>query len=68
MQEALQVALYLAFGLLLIILAMGIINIVRTDSKQKSRSNRLMQLRVLVQAIAVLILVVIGFVSGMIKF
>ncbi len=68
MQEALQVALYLAFGLLLIILAMGIINIVRTDPKQKSRSNRLMQLRVLVQAIAVLILVVIGFVSGMIKF
>lgn len=67
MQEALQVALYLAFGLLVVILAMGVINLVRSDPKQRSRSNNLMRLRVIVQAIAVVILIVLGFTSGMIK-
>ncbi len=68
MESALQIALYLAFGLLVVILAMGVINLVRSDPAQQSRSNRLMRLRVLVQFIAVLILVVLGFVSGMISF
>ena len=68
MTEVLQIALYLSFGLLVVILAMGIINLVRSDPKQRSRSNNLMRMRVLVQAIAVVILVVLGFISGMIKF
>lgn len=68
MTEVLQIALYLSFGLLVVILAMGIINLVRSDPKQRSRSNNLMRMRVLVQAIAVVILVVLGFTSGMIKF
>lgn len=67
MEEALRIALLVAFGLLFVILAMGIINLVRTDSKQTSRSNHLMRLRVLIQFIVIIILVVIGFVSGMIK-
>ena len=68
MTEVLQIALYLSFGLLVVILAMGIINLVRSDPKQRSRSNNLVRMRVLVQAIAVVILVVLGFTSGMIKF
>ena len=68
MTEVLQIALYLSFGRLVVILAMGIINLVRSDPKQRSRSNNLMRMRVLVQAIAVVILVVLGFTSGMIKF
>lgn len=67
MEEALRIALLVSFGLLFVILAMGIINLVRTDAKQQSRSNRLMRLRVLVQFIVICILVAIGFISGMIK-
>ncbi|MFC6197549.1 twin transmembrane helix small protein [Ponticaulis profundi] len=68
MQQTLEIALYCAMALLVIILLMGIVNLVRADPKQASRSNKLMRLRVIVQAVAVAILVVIGFVSGMIKF
>lgn len=68
MQNALQISLYLAMGLLVVILLMGVINLVRTDPESASRSNKLMRLRVVVQFIAVIILVVIGFTSGMIKF
>ena len=68
MENALTIALYCAMGILLVILAMGIINLMRTDPVQASRSNKLMRLRVIVQFVAVLILIGIGFVSGMIKF
>lgn len=67
MQDALQTGLYLAMGLLVVILLMGVINLVRSDPKQQSRSNQLMRLRVLIQFIAIIILVILGFVSGMIK-
>ena len=68
MQQTLTIALYCAMALLLIILAMGIINLVRSDPQQASRSNKLMRLRVLVQFVAVIILVAVGFVSGAISF
>ncbi len=68
MQQTLTIALYCAMALLLIILAMGIINLVRSDPEQASRSNKLMRLRVLVQFVAIIILVAVGFVSGAINF
>jgi hypothetical protein len=68
MENALTIALYCAMGILLVILAMGIINLMRTDPDQPSRSNKLMRLRVLVQFVAVLILIGLGLVSGMLKF
>ena len=68
MEQALTIALYCAMAALLVILAMGIINLVRSDPNQASRSNKLMRLRVLVQFIAVIILVAVGFVSGAISF
>ena len=43
---------------------LGVINLVRTDSQARSRSNKLMRLRVLVQFIAIIILVLLGFVAG----
>lgn len=67
MEQALTIALYCAMGVLLVILAMGIINLVRTDPEQASRSNKLMRLRVVVQFVAILLLVGVGFASGMIK-
>lgn len=68
MEQALTIALYCAMAALLVILAMGIINLVRSDPNQASRSNKLMRLRVLVQFVAVIILVAVGFVSGAISF
>lgn len=67
MERALEIALYLAIGLVFVVLAAGIVNLVRSDPEQRSRSNQLMRLRVLFQFVAVLILIVLGFVSGTIK-
>lgn len=68
MEQALTIALYCAMAALLVILAMGIINLVRSDPNQASRSNKLMRLRVGVQFVAVLILIAVGFASGAISF
>jgi cytochrome bd-type quinol oxidase subunit 1 len=64
MQNYLSIALYVVIGILFLVLAAGVINLVRTDSKARSRSNHLMRLRVAVQFVAVLIIVLIGWVSG----
>lgn len=68
MEQTLTIALYCAMGALLVILAMGIINLINTDPDQASKSNKLMRLRVVVQFIAIVILVAVGFVSGAISF
>ena len=60
----LQIAFYVAMAGVLIILILGLVNLVRADENQASRSNQLMRLRVLVQFIAVMILVIIGWLSG----
>jgi hypothetical protein len=64
MQATLTTALYIAIGVIFVILALGVANLVRTDGKAASRSNRLMRLRVVAQFVAVIILVALGWVSG----
>ncbi|MEM9739375.1 MAG: twin transmembrane helix small protein [Pseudomonadota bacterium] len=64
MQTALTVAFYLALLGVFVILALGLINLVRKDAGQASRSNQLMRMRVAVQAIAIGLLVLLGFVAG----
>ncbi len=64
MQTALTFAFYIALAGVFIILALGLINLVRRDAGQASRSNQLMRMRVTVQFVAVLLLVLIGFVAG----
>jgi heme/copper-type cytochrome/quinol oxidase subunit 2 len=64
MQNGLAIALYGVIGILFLVLAAGVINLLRTDKNARSRSNHLMRLRVAVQAVAVLIIVIIGWVSG----
>jgi cytochrome bd-type quinol oxidase subunit 2 len=66
--QLLSYALYAGCALLVIVLMAGIINLARTDEKQASRSNKLMRMRVIVQAVIIAILVGIGFVSGAINF
>ena len=64
MELWLSYGVYAAIGAVFIVLAFGIVNLVRTDAKSASRSNKLMRLRVLVQFIAVILLVILGWVAG----
>ena len=52
--------LIIALAVVLIVLIFGIVNLAGTSDKAKSRSNKLMRLRVLAQFIAV-VLLMIGF-------
>ena len=51
-----------------LVLGLGIANLARTDENQPSRSNKLMRLRIFIQAIAIALLVGIGFMAGAIHF
>jgi len=64
MELWLSYGVYAAIGAVFIVLAFGIVNLVRTDPKSASRSNKLMRLRVLVQFIAIILLVILGAVAG----
>lgn len=67
MAQALTIGLYIGIAALVVILAMGMINLTRTDDGQRSRSNQLMRMRVMVQAAVIGILVLLGIVLGSIK-
>jgi hypothetical protein len=64
MQPVLTYALYAAIAALFVVLAVGIANLLRTDEKARSRSNKLMRLRVAIQFVAILILVGLGALAG----
>lgn len=50
-----------------IVLTLGVVNLVRTDAQARSRSNKLMRLRVVVQFIAIIILVILGFAASQMR-
>lgn len=54
--------LYIAMVAVVAVLAFGIINLYRGDDKARSRSNKLMRLRVVLQFTAILIIVAIFLV------
>jgi hypothetical protein len=57
MQSApLNIAIFIAMGLVFAVLIAGIVNLSMNSDKARSRSNQLMRLRVLAQFIAVLLL------------
>lgn len=64
MELWLSYGVYAAIAAVFVVLAFGIVNLVRTDDKARSRSNKLMRLRVLVQFIAIILLVILGAVAG----
>jgi hypothetical protein len=64
MEMFLVYGVYIAIGAVFIVLAFGVVNLVRTDDQARSRSNKLMRLRVLIQFIAILFLVALGAVAG----
>lgn len=64
MEMFLAYGVYVAIGAVFVVLAIGVVNLIRTDSKAASRSNKLMRLRVLIQFIAIILLVALGAVAG----
>lgn len=68
MQSALTIGFYLLLAGIVAVLVLGIANLARRDEKQASRSNQLMRLRVILQAGAIALLVLLGVVAGAIRF
>jgi hypothetical protein len=68
MQSFLTIGFYIALAAIVVVLFFGIFNLTRQDANQASRSNKLMRLRVIFQAVAIAFLVLIGIVAGAIKF
>lgn len=62
--QAMQILFYVSLAGVFFILMLGIVNLARTDPDQPSRSNKLMRLRVIAQAIVVAIVCVIGWMMG----
>lgn len=68
MQQFLTIGFYVALAAVAVVLIIGIANLARRDGGQVSRSNKLMRMRVIFQAIAIAFLVLIGIASGAINF
>ena len=68
MQLLISILFYGSLAALLIVLGLGIANLARTDDNQPSRSNKLMRMRIFLQAIVIALLVIIGFMAGAIHF
>ena len=67
MSQFLTYGFFIAIAGVFIVLVFGLINLVRSDPEQASRSQKLMRMRILVQFIAIMFLVALGFVTGAIK-
>jgi hypothetical protein len=68
MQLLITILFYGAMAALLVVLGLGIANLARTDENQPSRSNKLMRMRIFIQAVVIALLVVVGFMAGAIRF
>lgn len=64
MQLWLSYGMYLAIAAVFVVLAWGVVNLVRNDGQAKSRSNKLMRLRVLVQFIAIIMICLFAWSVG----
>ncbi|WP_138512221.1 twin transmembrane helix small protein [Maricaulis alexandrii] len=62
LDNALTGFLYIAMLAVVVVLITGIVNLYRGDEKARSRSNKLMRLRVVTQFVAILLLLVILYV------
>ncbi len=67
MATILSYALFVGVAALVVVLALGLINLLKEGDEQRSRSNQLMRMRIAVQAGVIGILVLLGIVLGSIK-
>ena len=59
----LNILLYVAMAAVVAVLVFGIVNLYKSDEKSRSRSNKLMRLRVVLQFTAISLIVAIYFVK-----
>jgi NADH:ubiquinone oxidoreductase subunit 6 (subunit J) len=57
--DAIDILILIAMGAVILALGFGIFNLTRQGAKARTRSNRLMRLRIILQALAV-VLILIG--------
>ncbi len=54
--DAMEIVIFVAIGVVFVILVLGIVNLFRTGEEARTRSNQLMRFRVIAQFVAVLLL------------
>jgi NADH:ubiquinone oxidoreductase subunit 6 (subunit J) len=60
MEQTVDILVFVALAIVLLVLVAGIVNLLFSGEKARSRSNQLMRLRVIAQFVAV-VLLMIGF-------
>lgn len=54
--DAMEIVIFVAIGVVFVILVLGIVNLFRTGEEARTRSNQLMRFRVIAQFVAVILL------------
>lgn len=64
MATLLSYGLFIGIAALVVILILGLVNLLKTDEGQPSRSNKLMRARVIAQFAVILVLILLAIVMG----
>ena len=64
MATLLSYGLFIGIAALVVVLILGLVNLLKTDEGQPSRSNMLMRARVIAQFAVILVLILLAIVMG----
>ena len=64
MSSTLSILIPLALGLTALMIVLGLVNLFRTGTTSRSRSNKLMQMRVLFQFVAIILIMLAVWIGG----
>jgi hypothetical protein len=64
MATLLSYGLFIGIAALIVVLILGLVNLLKTDEGQPSRSNKLMRARVIAQFAVILVLILLAIVMG----
>ncbi|MDG1826580.1 MAG: twin transmembrane helix small protein [Henriciella sp.] len=64
MATLLSYGLFIGIAALVVVLILGLVNLLKTDEGQPSRSNKLMRARVIAQFAVILVLILLAIVMG----
>jgi hypothetical protein len=64
MATLLSYGLFIGIAALVVVLILGLVNLLKTDEGQASRSNKLMRARVIAQFAVILVLILLAIVMG----
>ncbi|MEQ3745036.1 MAG: twin transmembrane helix small protein [Henriciella sp.] len=64
MATLLSYGLFIGIAALVVVLILGLVNLLKTDEGQPSRSNKLMRARIIAQFAVILVLILLAIVMG----